>query len=388
MFYHNTALSGFPEYLRKQKYHVVIFHNTFLSKRADDAAFERLKSLYSEIIHWGAIKVVLPQDEFFKTDPLNRFINEFGVRYVFSVSPATEWTKIYSGVDREKVEFKEVLTGYLDKATIKRIDTIVQQKKERSIDIGYRAWQAPQWLGRHGFLKTQIADVFKEVGAENGFSCDISTRDQDTLYGDEWFRFLASCRFTIGVEGGASVLDRDGSLKLATEAYVREHPDAGFDEIEANCFPGEDGYLSLFAISPRHFEAVAARTCQVLIEGYYSGVLKPDIHYIEVKSDFSNLSDVVSKMKDDAYVDRITKQAYLDIIASNRYSYASFVEFVMTNIQSTSQGSGKSVWILVNRVLNRISWYKFFFLSLGYKVVNRYFSEGIKEKLVSLYRRA
>ena len=55
----------------------------------------------------------------------------------------------------------------------------------------------------------------------------------------------------------------------------------------------EDGRLQLFAISPRHLEACATRTCQVLVEGEYSGVLRPGEHYIPVRKDLSNLDDVL-----------------------------------------------------------------------------------------------
>jgi hypothetical protein len=177
-------------------------------------------------------------------------------------------------------------------------------------------------------LKTRIAEAFRDAGARRGLRVDITTREQDARLGEDWYRFLASAKYTIGVEGGASILDRDGSVKRATEAYLERRPGASFEEVEAHCFPGRDGELSLFAISPRHLEACATRTCQILVEGSYNGVLRPGEHYIELKKDLSNLQDVLSAVERDDQRERITAAAWRDVVASRRCDAASFVETV------------------------------------------------------------
>ena len=73
-------------------------------------------------------------------------------------------------------------------------------------------------------------------------------------------------------------MDWDGQVHEATGKYVKNHPDADYDEIERNCFPGMDGTFKGVAISPRHLEACATETCQILIEGHYNGILVPDKH--------------------------------------------------------------------------------------------------------------
>ena len=153
-------------------------------------------------------------------------------------------------------------------------------------------------------------------------------RPEDTLVGDDWIRFLLACRYTVGVEGGASVLDRDGSLRACCERVLAERPDATFEELEAECFPGRDGEFGLVALSPRHLEAVATRTCQVLIEGEYDGVLEPYRHYIPLRRDFSNLDDVLETMRRDEERERIVETAYREIVGSGDWSYPRFVERV------------------------------------------------------------
>ena len=160
------------------------------------------------------------------------------MEHVFSVAPASEWPKIYDGLDRERVGLSRVLTGYLDEQTLARTQRILGEGRERTIDIGYRTVPGKPYLGRHAILKAQIAEVIRERAEERGLRVDISTRAEDTFYGDDWYRFLASCRYTIGIEGGASILDRDGSVRACVESRLEEKPAAGFSELEAACFPG------------------------------------------------------------------------------------------------------------------------------------------------------
>ena len=215
--------------------------------------------------------------------------------------------------------------------------------------------------GRHGTLKGTIADAVNERGPRRGLRLDVSTRDEDTLLGDDWFRFLARCRYTVGIEGGASVLDFDGAIKERTERYTVEHPDAGFDEIERACFPGEDGRLALFAVSPRHLEACATRTCQVLVEGSYNGVLQPGRHFIELRSDLSNLDDVLDSLGVEERRRRIVEAAHRDVVASGRYTYRAMVAeveqaaFGVTPAVASAR-LGDHVALLLNRAAERLAW--------------------------------
>jgi hypothetical protein len=74
------------------------------------------------------------------------------------------------------------------------------------------------------------------------------------------------------------------------------------------------------------FEAISFKTALVLFEGEYSGVLQPLVHYIPLKKDFSNVDDVLSRLKCDDYLQELTDRAYSDIIGSDRFSYKSFVK--------------------------------------------------------------
>jgi hypothetical protein len=327
--YLNLAVGTVPSYILRAHFDLVVYHTTFLSSRWSPALFAEQREKAAPLKRLGGVRAALPQDEFIHTDLLCDFINDFGVDVVFSVAPESEWPKIYPTVDRRRVRFRTVLTGYLDDRTVRRVRRLAGEVAERDIDVGYRSWHAAPWLGRHGLLKVSIVDLFRRAAPEAGLKLDLSTDEKDTFLGDDWYRFLLRCKYTIGVEGGASILDRDGAIKRRTEQYLAARPGASFEEVEAACFPGLDGSFNLVALSPRHLEACLTKTGQVLVEGGYNGALRAGRHYVELKRDFSNIEAVLDAMKDDDLRKRMVETAYRDVVESGQYSYRNFVAFIL-----------------------------------------------------------
>jgi hypothetical protein len=346
VYYLNLAFKRVPWYVRALTFDLIIFHTLFLSNHWGGAAhFGKLLNKAKALKRSKAVKIMLPQDEFFYSNLYCDLINEFGIDYVFSVAPETEWPKIYHAVDFRRVKFRQVLAGYLDDRKLDWIVALGQSDQDRPIDIGYRTAGKPYfWFGRHGFLKQQVADVFQAKAPGRGLSIDISTHNKDTILGDEWYRFLARCKYTLGVESGTSLLDLDGSIHEKTQAYLALHPEADFAEVEAACFPNLDGTSQLYAISSRHLEACATRTCQVLTAGDYNGILHPGWHYIELKKDFSNIDEVLDIMARDDVRPTIVEQAYREVIASGQYTYKHFVAFVTEQSLGNATPQASTPW--------------------------------------------
>jgi hypothetical protein len=327
-WYLHLGVRRIPAWLRRVPFDAVVFHPTVLWDRASPARLRRHMRRLRRLAGVGHHRVAMPQDEFLCSRSLVALIRELEIDHVFSVAPESEWDTIYQGVDRERVGISRVLTGYLAPETVERIDEIVRATADRPLAIGYRAARLLPCLGRHGRLKTEVAERVGNAAAARGLRTDIAIGGTGTIRGDDWYRFLASCRYTIGVEGGSSVHDPDGLLEAATLRYLAEHPGAPFEEVEASCFPGADGHLRYFAISPRHLEACATRTAQVLIEGSYNGILRAGEHYIELRRDFSNLDAVLDLIESDSERARLTENAYRDVVASGAYTYEQLVREV------------------------------------------------------------
>ncbi len=344
--YINVAF-GFPWWLlRNLTVRTVLFHTIFLSMRWSLDTFRTRTRPVRKLSDWNCAKIALPQDEFFHTEVLSRFLGDVGVTHVYSCAERDEWAKIYPNLDQGKVHFGNVLTGYLDENTINCVAKLKQKKFSRDIDIGYRAWKAAYWLGEHARHKVRVGDVIEQEAQRRGLKSDISFSDDDVFLGLDWFRFLLRCKATIGVEGGASVLDMDGSIKARVEAYLQDHPDASFEETRDACFADDDKSLHLACISPRHLEACLTETCQILVEGKYSGVLEPDVHYISLKKDYSNLTEVFEKLADEKTVSKITRRAYLDVIGAGRWTYRQFVRSIEEEaIDCARMRSGGVPWL-------------------------------------------
>lgn len=331
VYYLNLVFKKVPRYVRKVDFDLIIFHTFFLTNhwRGPDH-FRKMLKRAETLKDSSAVKVMLPQDEFVYSDLLCEFINKFKIDIVFSVAPPDTWRAIYRKVNFNRVRFSRVLSGYLDENKLQQIVPSEQSLDHRPVDIGYRTAGKPfYWFGRHGFLKQTIADIFRERAPAKGLATDISTEEKDAIRGQEWYRFLASCKYTIGVESGTGLIDCNGSIRECTDQYLRKHPHAKMEEVEAACFPGKDGSVPLYAISPRHLECCATRTCQILTEGDYNGILQPGVHYLSLKKDFSNFDDVLNEVVLDRKRSQLVKRAFEDVVASGHYTYKKFVDTIM-----------------------------------------------------------
>lgn len=383
VFYLNLAIRDVPTYLLKIPFDLIVFHTLLLNSHWQPSRFEKVRRKLQVLKQIPGVKIALPQDEFFNPKLLCEFINEFGVHHVFSVQPESEWENIYRDVDFRKVRFHRILTAYLGADLLKKIADRKRLQQARDIDIGYRTLgmthKTHAWFGHHGFLKVEIADRVKERALARGIACDISHQPKDVINGDKWYWFLMRCKYQLGTEGGTSIMDWDGRLHEATGQYVKAHPDADYEDIERHCFPGLEGSFKGVAISPRHLEACATETCQILIEGHYNGILIPNQHYIELKKDFSNLDHVLDMVVCDDKRESITQQAFNDIVVSGAYSYEKFTDYVvktsLPGLEKSGNDPKSDSWINVmhhyTKISDYLNWVVLFFLYQSRKMLRR-----------------
>lgn len=390
-FYFNMLALGKPWYrkppqsIRRQRFDLIVFYLDLLNIQWPPYTLDAFAKQAEYFRDVKSVKVALAQDEFYNTDLLDRFVREFKMDHVFSLAPESEWRKIYPGVDFHKVKFHRILPGYLDGRRLREIARQAEAVKERPITIGYRAVKSQNmhWLGRHGFMKLEIAERFESGARQLGLPVDISTRAEDVLLGNDWYRFLLKSKYTIAVEGGASILDRDGSVRQKTEGYLAKHPDADFDKVEQACFPGRDGELRYMAISPKHLESCATRTCQILVEGEYNGILSPGIHYIELKRDFSNIERVLEDVRKDHLREKIVDRAYKDIVESGSYTYKAFVRWVLDvalldKVIDQSYDLVGGISYGLGRLYENIQWIELAFLSAALRLMRRFLPPGFE----------
>jgi hypothetical protein len=278
--------------------------------------------LPERLARFEGLKVQFIQDEYRAVDAVTAAMRELGIDVLFTLFPEPEAGAVYDsrlpGVTRVFT-----LPGYVPDELVGRK---VSPAAERPLDVGYRGRELGAWLGRLGREKIEIGSRFLEHAAGRGLRCDISSREDDRIYGEQWYRFLASCRATLGTESGASIVDFDGSVEALVRNYLVRRPRATRDEVERDVTGPYEGGVVYKTASPRLFEAAALRTAMILFPGPYAGVVEPERHYIPLEKDFSNFDEVVERLSDDAYLDELTRRAHDELVASGRYSLRAVVE--------------------------------------------------------------
>jgi hypothetical protein len=336
ILYHN-AVEPAPPWIAWTNPDLCILHTTFLSARWF-YGFDRQKRRFRWISGLRCPKVALPQDEYDHSALLDEWLGELGVTTVYSCFGPEQRAILYPLLQGH-ASFRETLTGFIDETAASQVADRMVPHSQRASDIVYRARNLPYWYGSHGQLKHRIGEVVAGRAGELGFATDISTRDEDTIYGEQWLDFLMSGRAVIGCESGVSVLDQRGEVQRRVARLLAEKPDLTFEEVDAQMPPGWDSY-AFFAISPRHLEAVVTKTAQVLVEGRYSGVLEPERHYIPLRRDFGNLDEALERLRDAEAVEAMAERAYRDIYLSGRNNLGVLAEQLLGE---ASQGRSRRV---------------------------------------------
>lgn len=304
--------------LRLDDYDAVVLHYTIFVLSDNYLA----PWFHERLAAYRGLTVQFIQDEYRQVDAVSERMRELGVNLLFSAVP-TETVPLVYGPRLPGVDVLSTLTGYVPAGLESRPRPPLDG---RPLDVVYRGRAIPYWLGRLGQEKVLIGREFLELAASTRLRCDIAWTEDERIYGEEWYRFLGSARATLGTESGASIVDFDGSLQAQTEAYLKEHPTATFEEVEQAILAPHEGNAVIQAISPRVFEAAALGTAMVNFTGSYSDVIEPWAHYIPLEKDFSNFSEVLAAIEDDAVLQRIVSRAHNDLVASGRYSLRHFVE--------------------------------------------------------------
>ena len=256
---------------------------------------------------------------------------DWGITHVYS--PITkDLSVLYPRATGKSLRFGEALTGYVDEAEFERISRLARPFEQREIDVGQRVRLLSPHLGEQATTKGVWAIRFAKLAQESGFRCDVTSRTDDTLLGDDWYRFLGNTKFTIGAKGGASLADPTGRLADQVRRMRVRRPQIQDDEIRRRLktYRGSEGDFS--AISPRMFEAAAMGTCQILRRDDYFDGFEPWKHYVPI-DEISQIDDrVLAVMRDKDRAAQIIRSSQDFLIGSGNYTYKGFFERVAADV--------------------------------------------------------
>jgi glycosyltransferase involved in cell wall biosynthesis len=287
------------------------------------------------------LKALFIQDEYDTTETARRFIEDVGISVVHTIMAPAEAAIVYPPERFPTVEFVQTLTGYVP-AEFENM-TAVKPLAERKLAFCYRGRELGFWYGNLAREKLEIGVRMEEICRQRGIPCDIAWRDEDRIYGPAWHEFLQSGRATLGTPSGSNVFDDHGSLRRTVERALKADPRLTYEDVHRRYVAKHDKRTFFDVLSPKIFEAIACRTALVLFPGGYNGALQPDVHYIRLERDFSNIDDVLAKVADDECLRAMTTRAFDDVIRSGNYSYrrliAGFDELLSAKLPRGNQVS-------------------------------------------------
>ena len=288
--------------------------------------------LQKKIAAYSGVKFLFLQDEYQKVNKTQDYIHRLGFDILFTLVNEALFDIAYPDPRLKSLKKVQVLTGYVQDE-MKFIDA--PPVSDRPIDVSYRSRRCDYWLGSLAHEKEQIARDFVHYASDADLTLDISVEESSRIYGAGWLNLLMQSKAVLGTESGASLWDFDESIAKKTKQFLRRHKKSSFEEVFEHVLKPHDGVILYNAISPRVFEAAATRTPMIMYPGYYNGICQPDVHYIKLEKDFSNVSDVIKKIKDIPYLQSVADRAYIDLIESDLYSQHRFSTLVSDVILST-----------------------------------------------------
>jgi hypothetical protein len=317
----NTEL-GFPKRLNEVRFQAIVLHYSLFGLKPN------LNRQFLEYLEKSqdTYKVAFFQDEHRFCKIRFDFINHYKLDCVFTLIEPAFFKETY-GKYTNVPKLVYCLPGYVTDPMMVASQKYYLADEKRTVDIGYRGRRLEYYMGKGAQEKYEIAIKFNEKANGLGLKLDIEADESRRIYGENWYRFIANCRGVLGVEAGVSIFDVEDVVYERYQRLIASNPRISFEQMsELLGFKEWEDRIYYRTISPRHFEAAAFRVCQILFEGEYSGIMKPMVHYIPLKKDFSNFDEVIRMFKDVTLRKEVIDNAYNDLIASELHTYKRFVQ--------------------------------------------------------------
>jgi len=282
------------------------------------------QNLYAALLKYDGLKALFLHDEYDHTEKARQWIEEQNVRLVYTVVPEPHVSKVYAPSRFPETTFRSILTGYLPLKFSSKNQFL--QMSEREKILVYRGRVSPESYGQLAKQKEDIGRYFDNYCQRNHINSDIQWEEAERVYGLDWYKLLETGVATLGTESGSNVFDEFG--------LIREHVSKG------KALPGPDSLnfreenlgFKMNQISPRLFEAIGCGTGLVLYEGDYSGVLRADEHYLAVKSDHSNVGEVIDKLFDSAFMQNMVDRTWEHISARSELHFPYLIKLFDSDV--------------------------------------------------------
>ena len=298
-----------------QKYQGIIFHYDLI-----DSSYLFLNR--DILKNYTGVKICMMQDEYIHD---MEFIKNNNFDFFYHVSNTNLICK-YNKNLLEGIKLRQILTGYVPNINVQKI-----HMKNKTTNIFYRGRIKMMTYFYGGLVndKINIGIKMRQYAIANKITnVDIELEDKYRIYGQEWYNRLRNSKTTLACQSGCDVFHVS---KQDVDRYQRNNPSFTYEQVKDH-FNLEKEYKNNYGVvSPKMFEAIKCNCVLIMFPGNYNDILKANIHYIELQKDFSNIEDVIKKVNDNEFLQKMADRAYTDIVESGKYSFQYFIKNVLDN---------------------------------------------------------
>lgn len=303
---------GNPQLLRgftlRGRYDLIVFTHSIYTALV---ASRRLQILRGLLLRVRGARVFFMSNEFRSLQDKTQMADALGCRWLISQLNGDDAELLYRPIWQHQV--LSLPYGFDTRAF-----QPTQPADQRSIDIGFRGDYYPSYVGHDD--RDLLLDAFNErLRAYPEIKADIQVGERFDRLG--WAEFLNNCRALVGHEAGSTRLEVDENIRLFLNAQYKRLSAEQYRNLvlalrENGVFePPPSGRIA----APRNFEAMATKTLQILLPGRYNDLLEPNVHYVPLERDFSNLEAVITVLGDESAYTKMVERAYSDALAYHSY---------------------------------------------------------------------
>lgn len=187
--------------------------------------------------------------------------------------------------------------------------------EQREPIIGYRTAPEPLYFGHQERIK--LFNFLKNYSLINkNFKFDISIDVKDRFDYLDWADFINRCKCMFASNTGMDYFYLNDDLRnLVNNSKIKN-----FDLVYDNFFKNLKKGTKFRCLTGKTIEPAACKTPLILVEGDYD-LFQKDVHFINLKKDYSNIKECMEKLNDLRFINFITENSYKLVKENYLYSH-------------------------------------------------------------------
>ncbi len=298
---------------------LVFIMSSALSDIQFESQHKQLKSSLNFLKKSEAMKIVLPQDEYYASEDLENLFIEIGANIIITLHLG-KIKYIYPKIYMNKAFiFISGHTTYNDLLYLELSKNYKILDDDKKYDLVYRA-SKPTVPNPLALSKFELGNRLHSTIIQNKLDLK-SNLFGEILNGNKWYEFLSSSRATpISPSGSNVIFRRIEQLELARVLFKR-YKDTNLEAIFDIVGVSAEDKVVLTALSPRNFEAAALGVIQLLIKPTDVEINIDQSLFLILDDRFRDLNQLRDQLYDKELVQKLKNNAFQKLVLGESYSF-------------------------------------------------------------------